>query len=366
MNPSRAILVSHKEDLDGIISAVLIKHWLLTQGISESQISVYLVNYNELPNILDQILPNITTSWFAMTDLGLNLDSIKQLTRFPIFSQSTPTRIYIDHHAIGVDRQFLDTRFNLYLNPDAMSIEERKKFLHEGLQMTGAVLTRLVFYSNQYSIIIPLHVQYPVHFNELVQYAFEMDHLEHLSHSPHPLAVKIKKYISFYQNDQSNLLQLLDILRDPDSYLQFIQNLDKELAKIDAWYEQQQELIGSTFIMKNDRGVKFIAASSELRAGEITQHLLKIQPQCDIYIGVSTKEKYMNIRTTVNTLMFLNRFTEPLKGGGHENRAGFPIPTQYVPLFSEKTTPKTFPPDLLDFLIQHFHQIHAASLSQKV
>jgi hypothetical protein len=174
---------------------------------------------------------------------------------------------------------------------------------------------------------------HPHYLEELVEYAFQTDHegeilkLGEKPIIPDPIALLLKKFISYYQQNVDKLVDLVKQMQLDFKYHQFLKRLPKIATEIDEWYETQRKIIQSNKIIENNAGFTIVSAMADLRSGEITKYLQDLEPNKDLYVGLSLRDKYMNIRTKHKVA---NLVAENFKGGGHDDRAGFPVPEEYL------------------------------------
>lgn len=88
-----SVCLSHKEDPDGIISAVLIKQLFSS--------NVFLTDYGDLMNTLRSIIKNYTFKQIFICDLALKLSNVDEFFKLLSIIKQNGTKIwFIDHHML--------------------------------------------------------------------------------------------------------------------------------------------------------------------------------------------------------------------------------------------------------------------------
>lgn len=112
-----SICLSHKEDPDGIISAVLIKQTFRSE--------IFLTDYNELIGTLKSIIKNHTFNQIFICDLSLKLSTADQFLELLSDINKNGTKIwFIDHHALTEEltKKLQDLNINIiYSDSDCTS-----------------------------------------------------------------------------------------------------------------------------------------------------------------------------------------------------------------------------------------------------
>ena len=179
-----------------------------------------------------------------------------------------------------------------------------------------------------------------------------MDNLELLSEAPNPLGIQLKKYISYYQGNKRILNELVEIFTEITEFQTFLDQLDSKMDEIDIWYQQQEELIQEHKVEITYSGITILCSDAEIRAGEITQQLMHLNPGYDFYIGLSWQEHYMNIRSNKAKYPIADKIAHHFQGGGHEERAGFPIPSEYGNNLENNQKMESIPQSLIDEILK--------------
>ena len=102
MVQKKAIIIAHCEDLDGIVSAAIIKFWLLQNNYGPNQIKIELVNYNEAPEKFDEYLNQKKNDSLFIADLGINSILYEKILQSLGKEQSSIPNYYVDHHMISL------------------------------------------------------------------------------------------------------------------------------------------------------------------------------------------------------------------------------------------------------------------------
>ncbi|UYP47599.1 hypothetical protein NEF87_003884 [Candidatus Lokiarchaeum ossiferum] len=340
------IIISHIEDLDGLVSAALVKKYLLLQNYSPSCINIRLTTYPNLPNEIRALSNRSDTFILYILDLGLNYEILSEIEKnFP--KKTDPmiqTHVYFDHHEFPnyprSIEQILNNYFNIIVNPS------RYKAIEKEASNSLSDITRKCTADLIYETYPLLKSSF---WDQLVYYAHLMDFKSDNITINCDIAQNLNQYISFYQNDEKKIYDLLDCMNDPISWKIFLQQLPKAMISIKKWYSDQISLISKSKIQSKFLGYSVIAAWADLRSGEITSNLRLLYPEVDLILGLSVREKYLNIRTSKD---FAHRLAEIFGGGGHKDRAGFSLPSKWENVVQKYSSDLLFPSIILEDFLQ--------------
>lgn len=336
------IIISHIEDLDGLVSAALVKCYLVQQKCSPSDISIHLTTYSNLPSLIRSYVGVSSSSALYILDLGLNHDVLSEFIRVSskIKSFHDQTRIYFDHHKFPIFSEpiedILNQNFNFVVNPYGKTSFSKK--ISKAESETKRKCTAELIYDY-------FPVSKSPFWDRLVCYAHLMDFKDGDGDEISQMAQKLNRYITFYQNEEKKLYELLNCMADPFTWEQFLQQLPIAMNFINKWYSDQYSVISQSLKKTSFHGYKIIASWADLRSGEITSYLQKLHPEVEIVLGLSVREKYLNIRTTRK---FAHRIAELYGGGGHEDRAGFSLSTLWDAEVLNYSPNQPFPLSVLD------------------
>ena len=341
-NKNQTIIISHMEDLDGLVSAALIKQYLIHQECDPSSINVQLTTYPKLPFLLHSYSQSMREKNLYILDLGINREVLAEIINFSatIPDQTEYFRCYIDHHQIPTSfvrsgdlnssptasiTDILTQRFDLFINPSKTSSKRSRQCTAE------------LIYDQFSSLQSPF-------WDQLVQFAHMTDFPKENFGLESPTAHQLNRYVTFYQHDVNRLYALLDCMIDPSSWAQFLKEMSVEMTRIDEWYANQYVLIQRSTTQFTLGDKMFIAAWADLRSGEITSDLQSLYPGTDFILGLSVREKYLNIRTPHKQA---SRIAAVYGGGGHEDRAGFKLPSHWEKYITQYSEDLAFPMTLL-------------------
>lgn len=326
-------IFSHKEDPDGIISAALIKSYLLRMGVEEKSIFTVLVNYRDFPDKFKKILPQIDRICLFITDLGLNSELIEiygSLTDIIPHSGETTgfklaagNRYYIDHHKIPRKEilELIRSKFHQYLNPMAENVELLGNSLH---YCTADILNK---YLNP-----NLRAEQRAHSGNITKFAHITDFVDESRDNPeYPIeliknAEAIKNYISYHQTDETELIRLTDNLVSLTKWDTFQPKYLEKLSVINNWIRQQILEIETSIQIIRVCNTEVVHAVAHIRPGFISRYLDTHYPGKDLYVGLSSEHRYLNIHTKKS---IAHKIARKMGGGGHKYRAGFKLPEKW-------------------------------------
>lgn len=337
-----AIIFTHMEDLDGIVSGAL-AYYYYSQFLPKNHITVEILNYREIETTIQKYIANWESLFISISDLGLNPKFIALLQSLPMKAQLKRPHIYIDHHEINGDLTLIKNKFSEYLNPLVYIAETERN--RAGFLEPVSSNVSYEYYSKQQE------KSFPNHFKELVNYAYQTDHEGQISNKPEKRAIQLKQYISFYQMEKSELYKLIEVFVDEKQYLEFIDNLDRFHAKINGWYEEQKEIIRNHVQSGEFQSLSYVHVLADLRSGEITNYLQELFPNKDIYIGLSWRERYMNLRTKAPIAA---EIAKDFGGGGHKDRSGFLIPEKYLDVLKKQQKPINIPIEFVQEIVNGY------------
>jgi hypothetical protein len=299
---SRTICVSHIKDVDGCISAALIKHAAKSQFL--------LANYGNINECLRRI--HETFDIVYLCDLGINKTTVKEFERIRQFAELT----YIDHHALDA---------SVLKSIQKMGV----KVVHSQLDCTG-VLTHDLFKADL-----------PREAGLLASYAAVSDRLEN-----GPLA---KKLLSRYDRDfvlfEAMLLSYALEKADTDYKKKLVPKLSKfeyphqipDIMKLALEQAERVATLRRQLPLRSQRiGNLFYADAEGDSSGTIANLLIEV---CDAKIGIgycTDEEKQitdLSIRKATTSKIDLGKQASKLAkrfggiGGGHKKASGARIPT---------------------------------------
>lgn len=336
LSKTNCIIISHKEDLDGIVSAALLKYVV---GLTNPDIDIQIIltNYREMCGNLDQLRSRWSEQAILMADLGINEKNAQIFQQISPISTTDSIHLYFDHHHIPENSEgielHLEKIFNRYLNG----------VINFNVNLTEACTADLILHYFQ--------LQINPHFVKLAKIAHLMDFQPNRVDPYWDLATALKKIINYYQSDSYQLLRLINVMQIPETWVLYESNLPKILKEIDKWILDQYKLIDNNKEEFHIRNFKIISAVADLRAGEITHYVQEKYPDFDLYIGLSKKEQYMNVRMKIP---IAHKIAAEFGGGGHPDRSGFEIPEIYWKSFKKNMAIMKIPYGLISEILLLF------------
>ncbi len=320
------IIISHKEDIDGLASAAFIVSYL-KKDFNCKRIEIKLFDYNQFPEYLGTLNKGDFSNLFIL-DLGLNDSSAKKIIDWPINKNKTATyrRNYIDHHQFpehlfdNIDS--IKSRFNKFINPCGLN------------KPIGELCTASIIYDEYFG-------RDTDHFNEILILALISDNqkLYHSSESNmKKFASKFNKYISYYQDNNKKLLSCIHKMTCPLGWDELKKDIVESSGKVEFWFSNQYISIKNNRVESSGRK-KILASAGRIKSDDITRLLQEEFPGYDIYVGLSTLNNYANIRTN---MPIANIIAESFNGGGHPRRGGFKIPPNFLQGDPQKVDSKSF------------------------
>ena len=319
------IIVSHKEDIDGIVSAALIKNFLLQNGLEPGRIETYLVDYPNYAKLLRKVACG-NLSMIYIADLGLNEQIVNIIMEIPeeYFQNERLTIRYFDHHKIPGCLDNIGVQINQridYHNPI-----DKKDFC------TAELIFDKLFHNTDY------------HFQLLSQYAHCSDFLCQWEGVNESIVESLRMYIVYYQERMDMLIQLMDAMLLPETWEQYQLTIKTESSNIAAWHQEQYDKILDSYLSYEYESLRFALSTAQCKPEEITDYLIKHISGHDLYIGISTRTYYVNIKSNIE---ISHKLAELYGGGGHSRRAGFKFPDKYLCNINSQ---RDFKKQLLEFL----------------
>lgn len=307
---SKVILISHKEDIDGIVSAALLYSNLKQKGYEHGQINIHLVDYTSLITFIEANIEKLKNHTLYLADIGVNEKLYKLLLQLPAVDTLPEGvyRYYYDHHVITGDafevRQEIEKRFHVYKNP---SLDE------SALKCcTAEVIYKSLIYSDP-------------HYQRLCKYAHIADFKKEGDGELIKKANELKMFITYYQDTNSRLVDLLLGMQTTETWKNYQKSFVHNTEKITTWYTIQYEQVEKNLIRINGDSYTILLSIADLKAEDIIYYLMKKMPGYDIYLGFSRRNNYANIQTGLNIAHII---ASHFGGGGHPGRAGFKIPDE--------------------------------------
>lgn len=309
-NKSKVFLISHKEDIDGIVSAALLYSDLRKKGYEYDEIDIHLIDYTSIINFIEINIEELSSHTIYLSDIGINKRLYHLLLQFsPI--ETLPEgvyRYYYDHHAISNDvfeiKQELKKRFHVYKN----------SYFDQSL--INYCTAEIIYDSLKYD---------DSHFKSLCEYAHIGDFKQEGYGGHIKLANELKMFISYYQNMNSKLVDLVLGMQTTETWKSYQESFTHSIGEINAWFKIQYEQVKNNIIRINGDSHTIIISIADLKAEDIVYYLMKNYPGYDIYCGFSRRNNYANIQTGLNIAHII---ASHFGGGGHPNRAGFKIPDE--------------------------------------
>lgn len=322
----KSICISHKEDVDGIVSAALIQKGLKVKNI-------FLVDYPNMLNIIDIVISicnkNHSIKRVFICDLGLNkknqylfIEKIKYLIK------NNVNVIYIDHHYIEPEIKKTLIDIGIHLIHD---IEECTSVQIYGL-LNNKLNNRFSFYASAAALTDYMELK-PKASNLVSKYdrTFLMLESCFLSYmiSSSQRNIDFLKYISksisksLFPHEIKNGFSLVkDFSNKISNTLNLIENHFKTLDNI-AYLEHNFDLASSMI-------VNFVLGISGKKVGiayklkeNINSYVLSIRgsKDCQIHLGKLVNDLSSDLNGS---------------GGGHDKACGAVIPTENLQIFLEK------------------------------
>lgn len=306
-------IVSHKEDLDGLVSAALLYSKLLEDRICKKNIDIYLVDYVSLSKVLenDSI---INSKILFIADIGINKNFLKCLKNFKLLDKAPGEvkRYYFDHHKIAGDinsiSKRIDTYFDFYING-----EERGEKL-----CTSCIIYNYFHFCDE-------------HFELLCEYAQADDYMKTEQYPNNRVVEQINMFIDYNQKNELNLVKIVKKMQTQQLWEEFYYSNIHNSDEIKKWQEQQIKSVIKNLVIINGDTNNIIISFAEYRAENIVYCLKRNISEGNIYIGFSVRDNYSNIQTNTD---IANIIAAKFGGGGHPLRAGFVIPDEIRTLIS--------------------------------
>lgn len=312
LNPkkTKAVLITHKEDIDGMVSAALLYSDLRKNGYEHGQIDICLIDYTSIIALFENNMEKLKNHTLYLADIGMNERLYKLLLQLPPIA-SLPEEIhryYYDHHAINGDiseiRREIEKRFHVYKNP-ALD------------QFTVKCCTAEVIYSS-------LEYNNP-HYKCLCEYAHMGDFNKEGNGEQIKLVIELSMFITYYQHTDSRLADLLVSMQKPETWESYLKSFVHNAEEISTWVAIQHEEIEKNLIRINGGFRTILISVADLKSEDIVYYLKKSVPGYDIYLGFSKRNNYANIQTGLSIAHIIASY---FGGGGHHRRAGFKIPDE--------------------------------------
>lgn len=314
----KAILISHKEDIDGIVSAALLYSNLRKVGFKDDQIEIHLMDYTSVIEFLQTNVTKIQKHTLYLADIGINDQIYQLLLRFsPI--ESLPAgvcRYYYDHHTITGDSSEIygeiKKRFNEYKNP----------FISQSVSKicTAEVIYHSLNYHNSY-------------YYHLCEYAHIGDFSKGGDEKTAEIVEELRMFITYYQNMDARLKELILNMQKPETWENYFNSFVHNASEVTQWVVLQQNETKKNLICSKIGSLKIAMSFSDLKSEDIVGYLKKMVPEHDIYLGFSKRNNYVNIQTHTD---IAHRIAAYFGGGGHPKRAGFKIPDEILDFIYNK------------------------------
>lgn len=312
LNPkkSKVILISHKEDIDGIVSAALLYSNLRQKGYEYDQIDIHLVDYTSLITFFETNIEELKNHTLYIADMGINEKLYALLLQLPLIDTLSEGiyRYYYDHHVINRDaveiRQEIRKRFHVYENPSL-----------NGLPLkccTAEIIYTSLIYNDP-------------HYQCLCEYAHIADFKKEGDGEHIKKANELKMFITYYQDTNSRLVDLLLSMQTIENWKSYYKLFVHDTEKIITWYTMQYKQVEKNLIHINGDSHTILISMADLKSEDIVYHMMKKVPGYDIYLGFSRRNNYANIQTGLNIAHII---ASHFGGGGHPERAGFKIPDE--------------------------------------
>ncbi|NHI91136.1 MAG: hypothetical protein EAX96_01450 [Candidatus Lokiarchaeota archaeon] len=279
MTKKEIIAITHKEDLDGIGSACLLK-----KKFGDS-LDLILSDYGHYEKDLEIIL-KISCKMIIIADLGFNEGLINLI---PLFRNSKAEIIWFDHHHLA---------------------EKYKKILQDSITLVRAedktVSTELInnFYFGNDRIL-----------NKIAKLAHISDNKIH-----NETANKLGLVIDGSQNNEEDLLKIIELLLNGE----FDNNwINKKFLDLQNSYMEEYEKIIERIEEYKLKNLRILLSWSDLvTASRISQYFIELHNP-DVAIGVNSKTRQVNLKSKKHVIRQIAR---AFHGGGHDHRAGFIYP----------------------------------------
>lgn len=305
---TRAILITHKEDIDGMVSAALLYSDLRKKG--HSQIDICLIDYTSIIALFENNMENLKNQTLYLADIGINEQLYELLLQLPPIA-SLPEgihRYYFDHHVINGDisemRCEIEKRFHVYKNPalDQFAVN----------CCTSEVIYSSLAYNNS-------------HYKCLCEYAHMGDFNKEGNREQIKSVVELSMFITYYQHTDSRLADLLVSMQKPETWESYLKSFVHNAEEISIWVATNHEEIEKNLIRIKGGFRTILISVADLKSEDIVYYLKKSVPGYDIYLGFSKRNNYANIQTDLGVAHIIASY---FRGGGHHGRAGFKIPDE--------------------------------------
>ncbi len=331
----KPIIISHKEDVDGIVAAALLFNVLNYEGKAKEQIKIHLVNYFEYPILLKSLKSSFLEHDIYISDLGITSSVMNYFENWEncLNNNNLCYRYYYDHHNIKNSLlKVLESLFNEYCNST----------LGEGKDIACA---SDLIYARFKNVL-------PAYFGEIAHYAHLMDFKSQadVNDPRFAIASDLNTFITYHQSSMEELIDLIHVMQDLEDWEEFKSGLPQKIEKIHTWEHDQMRVIMNGCLELTKEGYKFIASAAEIRSGWITRFLNEKYENFDVYVGFSYKDLSLNLRSKY---LIMDKVAREFGGGGHEDRAGFVLLENYKE-FAKK---ESFPRDLLQEISEVFIRI---------
>ncbi|MHA1270965.1 MAG: DHH family phosphoesterase [Candidatus Helarchaeota archaeon] len=291
----KLIIISHKEDLDGIGSAAILKRYF--EQVNNYFNYYYFSLYNNFIDLLTKaIIKNFDI--FYISDIGFNKSYLPFLEGthnfysdhdYSIIKSKIKRIIWIDHHLINQEDKVI-----------MKSV--LKDFIHETNNICAA---RLVYnhLKNEFGWDDKIAEEICIYAN-----AVDYNMITEVSDT-------IQRVINANQNNLGNLFKIVNYLSKGDFKNEWIQEQNKERLKIE---KIELDRVLNNLIKLRISDLKIIIAYSEIfTTGYLIKYLYN-NLDADIYLTINKNQ--VSIRShTINVREIAMEFN----GGGHEFRAGF-------------------------------------------
>lgn len=309
------IIISHGEDIDGIVSAAYIKSHLFDQGLGNNEIATYLVDYPGYAELLkDIVVAGDIIERLYIADLGLNSITIPIIMNMTELSKSSTDlyRYYFDHHMIP------ETAFNLIY-------ELRKRFT--GYENTSCIEST----ENNVCTSEILFNKFNYAGNELFELLQKYAHCSDFHHSEERINdtcfEQLKRYIAFNQSNKNKLLELCDCMVSTEAWNAMKFQIAVDAKEINDWFTREYNYVKTSICCLTSEGFDFVLGCGQLKAEEINNYIFELMPENDLYVGVCLTSYYVNI---LSRYPVANRIAEIYGGGGHVDRSGFKLPADMI------------------------------------
>ncbi len=297
---SKIYNLTHIEDMDGMTSAALLKHYY-----DLPYENIIFADYGELnlKNTIADMKKSISNGVLVITDLSLNEKFIPIFKKFLRFARTKKNKvIWLDHHFCGEDT--INSIFPLL---DYAVIGENRKFC--GAELVYNILcekseigSTLAKIAHAMDFKVEIEEKYNKHIKNIL-YAIS--------------------YLNKNGNYKKNLRDFIKDIENLDFNSELIRNAARkytETAKIETKY-----IINNTSVFDSNGYKIAVGFGKDLNSTDVCDSIEK-KVNSDLIIYAKSDSYSASLRRSKNIDINCIKIAAKMGGGGHPFAAGFPIP----------------------------------------